>query len=141
MIRTKKNIIILSLIALMASGCATTTERVLENDESALKLRSIQSRVFDTTNKEITLRTIIATMQDLSFVINKADLELGSVSGTKLKGYKADLTVSVMQRGEKQLVVRANASLGLQPITDPEPYQDFFNSLEKAMFLEAQKIN
>ena len=141
MIRTKKNIIILSLIALMASGCATTTERVLENDESALKLRSIQSRVFDTTNKEITLRTIIATMQDLSFVINKADLELGSVSGTKLKGYKADLTVSVMPRGEKQLVVRANASLGLQPITDPEPYQDFFNSLEKAMFLEAQKIN
>ena len=141
MIRTKKNIIILSLIALMASGCATTTERVLENDESALKLRSIQSRVFDTTNKEITLRTIIATMQDLSFVINKADLELGSVSGTKLKGYKADLTVSVMPRGEKQLVVRANASLGLQPITDPEPYQDFFNSLDKAMFLEAQKIN
>jgi hypothetical protein len=66
------------------SSCATTNARILDTDESALKLRSIQSRVFDTTDKKKTLRTIIATMQDLSFVINKADLQLGSISGTKL---------------------------------------------------------
>tara|TARA_Y100000768_G_scaffold386073_1_gene373597 strand:+ start:1055 stop:1468 length:414 start_codon:yes stop_codon:yes gene_type:complete len=136
-----KNILIFSYLSLFLSSCASTSATILESDESALKLRSIQSRVFDTTDKETTMRTIIATMQDLSFVINKADLSLGSVSGTKLKNYRADLTVSVMPRGETQLVVRANASLGVEPITDPEPYQDFFNSLEKAMFLEAQKIN
>lgn len=136
-----KNIFFISFLIVFLNGCASTSATILETDESALKLRSIQSRVFDTTDKETTLRTIIATMQDLSFVINKADLSLGSVSGTKLKGYKADLTVSVMPRGQKQLVVRANASLGIEPISDPEPYQDFFNSLEKAMFLEAQDIN
>jgi hypothetical protein len=123
------------------SSCATTNARILDTDESALKLRSIQSRVFDTTDKKKTLRTIIATMQDLSFVINKADLQLGSISGTKLKGYKLDMTVTVLPRGEKQIVVRANASLGINPIVEPEPYQDFFSSLSKAMFLEAQNVN
>jgi hypothetical protein len=136
-----KKIIILSSLILFLSSCASTSATILETDESALKLRSIQSRIFDTTDKETTMRTIIATMQDLSFVINKADLSLGSVSGTKLKGYKLDLTVSVMKRGDKQIVVRANASLGINPVVEPEPYQDFFISLEKAMFLEAQKIN
>ncbi len=136
-----RNIFILSFLVLFISSCATTTERILDTDESALKLRSIQSRVFDTTDKETTLRTIIATMQDLSFVINKADLNLGSISGTKLKGYKLTMTVTVLPRGEKQIVVRANASLGIKPIVEPEPYQDFFNSLGKAMFLEAQDIN
>ena len=136
-----KNIVIFSFLMLFISSCANTSATILETDESALKLRSMQSRVFDTNDKTTTLRTIIATMQDLSFVINKADLSLGSVSGTKLKGYKVDLTVSVMPRGDKQLVVRANASLGIEPVVEPEPYQDFFTSLEKAMFLEAQKIN
>lgn len=139
--RSIKNIFVVSFLIIFINGCANTTATILETDESALKLRSIQSRVFDTTDKETTLRTIIATMQDLSFVINKADLDLGSISGTKLKGYRLDMTVSVMPRGEKQLVVRANASLGINPVVDPEPYQDFFISLEKAMFLEAQKIN
>lgn len=135
------NIFMLSILMIFLSSCATTNARILDTDESALKLRSIQSRVFDTTDKKKTLRTIIATMQDLSFVINKADLQLGSISGTKLKGYKLDMTVTVLPRGEKQIVVRANASLGINPIVEPEPYQDFFSSLSKAMFLEAQNVN
>ena len=135
------NIFTLSILMIFLSSCATTNARILDTDESALKLRSIQSRVFDTTDKKKTLRTIIATMQDLSFVINKADLQLGSISGTKLKGYKLDMTVTVLPRGEKQIVVRANASLGINPIVEPEPYQDFFSSLSKAMFLEAQNVN
>ena len=51
------------------------------------------------------------------------------------------MTVTVLPRGDKQLVVRANASLGIEPVVDAKPYQDFFTSLGKAMFLEAQEIN
>ena len=136
-----RSLFVLVICFIFISSCANTSARLLDSDESALKLRSIQSRVFDTTDTETTLRTIISTMQDLSFVINKADLELGSISGTKLKGYVLDMTVSVRPRGENQLVVRANATLGINPIVEPEPYQDFFTSLEKAMFLTANQID
>lgn len=44
--------------------------------ESQVALRSIQSRAFNTRDTKKTLRTVIATLQDLGFVIDKADQEL-----------------------------------------------------------------
>ena len=101
----------------------------------------MQTRAFDTEDKTKTLRTVIATLQDLSFVIDKADLELGSVSATKLDGYAVRMTVSVRPGGANRLVVRANAQFNTEPITDPKPYQDFFAALAKAMFLTAHQID
>jgi hypothetical protein len=46
------------------------------------------------------------------------------------------LTVTVRARNEKQLVVRAAAQFHLRPIEDPGPYQEFFRTLEQAMFGE-----
>ena len=92
------------------------------------------------TDKEKILRTVIATMQDLGFIIDKADLTLGSVSGTKLAGYSLRLTVSVRPRGESQLLVRANAQYNIQAVEKAKPYQDFFTSLAKAMFLTAHAV-
>ena len=104
-------------------------------------MRSIQTRAFDTTDKEKTLRTIMSTLQDLGFVIDKADTTLGTVSATKLKHYALRMTVTVRPRGETQLLVRANAQYNVNPVTDPEPYQQFFTSLEKAMFLTAHQAD
>ena len=64
----------------------------METSQSALALRSFQQRAFDTTDREKTLRTVISTLQDLSFVVDKADLELGTVSATKLSGYQLRMT-------------------------------------------------
>ena len=128
---------ILSLI--IFQGCATPKEQLLGAEEQ-VKLRSMQSRAFDTTDKQKTLRTVIATMQDLGFVIDKADETLGTVSGTKLDGYALRLTVSVRPKGESQLVVRATAQFNITAVEDPVPYQNFFTSLERAMFLTAHAI-
>ena len=128
---------IISLI--IFQGCATPKEQLLGAKEQ-VKLRSLQSRSFDTTEKKKTLRTIIATMQDLGFVIDKADEVLGTVSGTKLDGYALRLTVSVRPKGESQLIVRANAQYNITAVEDPAPYQNFFTSLEKAMFLTAHSV-
>jgi hypothetical protein len=38
-------------------------------------------------------------------------------------------------------MVRANAEYQRGPVTDSKPYQNFFNSLEKAMFLEAHQVD
>ena len=121
-------------------GCATTGERLLDSDQNQLALRSMQTKAFDTADKEKTLRTVIATLQDLEFVIDKADFAMGIVSATKLDGYALKMTVSVQPRGGSQQTVRANAQYNVTPVTDPLPYQQFFNALEKAMFLTAQQV-
>jgi len=50
------------------------------------------------------------------------------------------LTVTVRARNEKQLVVRAAAQFQLRPIEAPEPYQEFFRTLEQAMFSERHAL-
>jgi len=123
-------------------GCQMDSkEQILASESSQVQLRSIQSRAFDTREREKTLRTVIATMQDLGFVIDKADSDLGTVSGTKLDGYQLRMTVTVQPRGETQLVVRANAQYNIEAVEDPLPYQQFFTALEKAMFLTAHQVD
>ena len=130
----------LPLVCLLLSACAmqTTNDRILDTgEESQLQKRSYQSRSFETSDKEAVMRAIISTMQDLGFIIDRADLVLGTVSGTKLDYNQIKMTVSVRPRGETQMLVRANAQFNLRPIEDPKQYQDFFSSLEKSLFLTA----
>jgi len=131
---------ILIVAALGPQGCATQDSHVLSGG-SAVELRSFQTRAFDTTDKYKMMRTVIAVLQDLGFIIDKTDEDLGLVTGTKLKGYQIRMTVIVRPRGEKQLAVRASAIYNNKPIEDPLPYQDFFTALEKGIFLTAQKID
>ena len=123
------------------TGCESMSARLLdEGDQTQLQKRSYQSRVFDTADKQSTMRTVISTLQDLGFIIDKADLTLGTVSATKFNGYQLRMTVSVRPRGTKQVLVRANVQFNIRPVEDPKPYQDFFVSLGKAMFLTAQAV-
>lgn len=122
----------------LLTGCASTNQRVLDSGEQTqLQKRSYQSRTFETSDKERVMRATISTLQDLGFVIDRADLTLGSVSGTKLAGHQTKITVSVRPKGTDRMLVRANAQFNVTPIEDPQHYQDFFNSLEKSVFLTA----
>lgn len=124
-----------------AGGCAGSQKEVLAADESQVKLRSIQTRAFDATDQNRMHRTVIATLQDLGFVIDSADETLGTVTATKLDGYALRMTVTVRPRGASQLMVRANAQYNLRAVEDPEPYQRFFESLSKALFLTAHNVD
>ncbi|PJI30669.1 hypothetical protein [Acinetobacter pseudolwoffii] len=133
-------LISITTFALLLTGCATTNQRVLDSEQSQVQLRSIQTRTFETTDKDKTLRTVIATLQDLGFVIDKADQTLGTVTGTKLNRYTVKMTVTVRPHNNGVLV-RANGQYNITPITDPIMYQNFFTSLEKAMFLQANAVD
>jgi len=56
-------------------------EEILLSDESQVRVRDAQSRVFDTRDKERALGAIVATFQDLGFQIGVLDEALGIVSG------------------------------------------------------------
>jgi len=119
-------------------GCAASARQAImdTNSESQVQLRQIQTRYFDSTDKKKTMENVMATLQDLGFIIDKASFDIGSVTATKLKGYNLRMTVNVMPRGQR-MVVRANAQYNIQIVTDPIPYQQFFDALSKSMFLQA----
>jgi hypothetical protein len=125
------------ILVLALISCVGKQRNILESAESQAKLRSIQSRVFDISDRNRLLRTIIATLQDLGFVIDDADETLGTVSGTKRAWYSLIMTVSVRPKGSRQMIVRSNAQYNLQTVEDPETYQQFFLALSRALFLEA----
>ena len=136
---TMRQLITFLCTGVLLCGCATSQNQLLQAGDQ-LKLRSIQTRAFDTTDSVKTQRVILATLQDLGFVIDKADGELGSISATKLDGFALKMTVSVRPKGETQLLVRANAQYQLKAVEDPQPYQNFFTALSKALFLEAHQV-
>ena len=136
----KKQFVIALLLSLsLLGGCAVNAQKgVLDSSgESMLKLRQIQTRYFDTSDKKKIVEAVIATLQDLGFVLDKASLELGSVTATKLAGYRLRMTVNVIPRGAEQMTVRASAQYNIVPVEDPTPYQHFFDALAKSLFLQA----
>lgn len=138
----KKKLIVILIPILLASCVTDSKKELFSSTASEVQLRGFQSRAFDTTDREKTLRTVIATLQDLGFVISRADSLIGLVTASKFANQdSAQITVTVQQKGQKQTVVRANVQQHLKAVETPELYQDFFNSLQKAMFLTAQAVD
>lgn len=121
------------------SGGVSFSQKI-ELHESQLEIRSMQTRAFDTTDENKTLRAIIATLQDFSFIIYTANEELGTITARRIDKYPLRITVTVRSRGETQVLVRMNAYYG-RPVKDPIIYQNFFTSLAKSMFLTAHSVD
>jgi len=133
---------LLAFMALALAGCRTNSmDEVLATDATQVQLRSVQSRAFDTTDRSLTTRNVISTLQDLGFVVDKVDDTLGTISGTKMQNYVMRMTITVRPRGPTQMLVRASAQFNLSAVSDAQPYQQFFAALEKAMFLRANEVD
>lgn len=137
-----RTLALLMLTAAALVGCRTNSmDEVLATDATQVQLRSVQSRAFDTTDRSLTTRNVISTLQDLGFVVDKVDDTLGTISGTKMQDYVMRMTVTVRPRGTTQMLVRASAQFNLNAVSDAQPYQQFFVALEKAMFLRANEVD
>jgi hypothetical protein len=125
----------------LVGGCAQPGPTDVLSKKSAMELRSMQERTFDTADRNKTLRTTIATLQDLGYTIETVEPPAGTVSANKSAALK--LSASVFPHGASQVAVRANAMImmpGLKntQVDDPVFYQQrFFEPLSKSMFLAA----
>ena len=175
-------------LSLLLNGCLSPYEARHENqwdsreqvwlsEESQVKLRAAQSRVFDTTDRTAILEAVVATMQDIGFMVDVLDQELGIVSAKKYADlerptfldpsyllYRPDtllilsrsihtwgpffhrsdlvrLTATVRKRNKAQLVVRTSAQYYLRAVEDPAPYQQFFRTVEQALFLQGKSVD
>lgn len=132
-------------VALFIVGCqANNKPKLILSEKSPVELRAIQTRAFDTTDKTNTMRSVVATFQDLGYSVDKVETTAGTVTATKLANLR--MTATVYSRTASQLAVRSNAILltpGMETqVDDPEFYQRlFFEPLSKAMFLNAVTVD
>ena len=125
----------------LVGGCATTTPADVTGPGTQLQVREIQTREYDTLDKQMTMRSVIATLQDLGFTIDQAHLDLGTVTATRLHEYTMRITVTVVEKDDERISVRANARIGESGVRDAATYQDFFVVLDKAMFLTLNNVD
>ncbi len=128
------------LALLMLTACQAAPPPNVMSAKSAVELRAMQSRLFQTGDKPAMLRAVIATLQDLGYSIDTVAAKPGTVTATKLA--QLTLTATLYRQSETATVVRANAMVrtGQQTyqVDDPEFYQrDFFDPLGRALLLTA----
>lgn len=128
-------------LALFSASCAVPkpSPNLLAPSDAQTKLRAIQSRTYELADRLVALRGVMGVLQDLGFVIERANEALGLVTGAKFAepNYLDVVAITVTVRPEEggKSLVRVNAIYNNKPIEDPEVYQNFFAALERSLFI------
>ena len=139
---TVRYAILTCVLAVLAPACDQAPQQppkaLLSLDEPQMKMRSFQTRTFDVKDQNRAMRGVVAALQDLGFIIERANGPMGLVTAGKFgpnsRGL-VELTVVVRPKGPEQTEVRVNALFNTRPVTDPKVYQNFFIVVERALFI------
>ncbi len=127
--------------AVLLQGCVAPEPRqeLFTPTDAQMKIRSAQSRTFEVKDHTVAMRGVIAALQDLGFIIERANEPLGLVTAARFAepNYYDVLGVTVTVRPQEagKTMVRANAIYNSRPIEDPKVYQNFFAAVERSLFL------
>lgn len=148
--------LLIGILLPMASlpGCVTTPAHqaaALTPTSSALAMRALQSRRFDTSDQALMLQSALGALQDLGFTIEESQAATGVVVGSKLSGARIRAQVTVrrvsgqnatfMRATFQRIVPRPGAMVALgDTLEDPEIYQGFFEKVAQSAFLTAHEI-
>lgn len=133
--------IILIAGALLLQGCSAPepNQNLLALTEAQMKIRSVQTRTFDVKDRQLAMRGVISALQDLGFIIERANEPLGLVTAARFAEPNfydiVGITITVRQENAGRMVIRANAIYNNKPIEDPKVYQNFFATLERSLFM------
>jgi len=135
----------LSAGLLLAQGCVAPQPGpdLLAPTEAQMQLRSFQSRTFDVSNRTVAMRGVIAALQDLGFIIERANEPLGLVTAARFAEPDnlsvVEVTVTVRPQANGRMLVRANAIFNHTPVNDPKVYQNFFATLDRSLFINKEE--
>ncbi|MBY0247614.1 MAG: hypothetical protein K2Q17_08090 [Nitrospiraceae bacterium] len=127
-------------VLVIVQGCTAPQPSVdlLAPTEAQMKIRSVQTRSFDMKDRQAAMRGVISALQDLGFIIERANEPLGLVTAARFAEPNfydvVGVTVTVRQEAEGRMMIRANAIYNNKPIEDPKVYQNFFATLERSLF-------
>jgi hypothetical protein len=150
---------------------------------ASMQKRQLQTRIFDTENESEVLAASSAVLQDIGFLVDESEVQLGLIVASKERSaiQPAEVTAQVILAilaaigggtpdpvwDENQImrislvvtpiiVEQKNTAVRItfqrivftnkgtisksEPLGTPEIYQEFFDKLSKALFLEAQEI-
>lgn len=129
------------VVLVLIQGCAAPqpSPDLLAPTDAQMKIRSAQTRSFDLKDRQVAMRGVIAALQDLGFIIERANEPLGLVTAARFAEPNfydvVGVTVTVRSETEGRMMIRANAIYNNKPIEDPKVYQNFFATLERALFV------
>jgi hypothetical protein len=139
--RMNLRMLTLGILILLAGCQIDSRQQVLQTTNSQAAQRSISTRYFETADRAAVFQGVLAALQDLSFVVDRADASLGTVSATRFDGGLTRFTVTVREGTGERVIVRASGQVGQTELTEPQAFQRFFDALEQALFLEANEIS
>ncbi len=133
--------VIVGAMSAMVYGCIPpqADQELLAPTEAQMKIRSVQTRTFDMKDRQVAMRAVIAALQDLGFIIERANEALGLVTAARFAEPNyydvLGVTVTVRPQPDDRMMIRANAIYNNKPIEDPKVYQNFFATLERSIFV------
>jgi hypothetical protein len=90
-------------------------------------------------DRQLAMRAVMGVLQDLGFIIERANEPLGLITGARFAepNYNDVVAVTVTVRAMEggQTMIRANAIHNNRPVVEAEPYQRFFAALERSLFI------
>ena len=127
--------------SVMLQGCVAPEPRqeLFAPTDAQMKIRSAQTRTFEVKEQTVAMRGVIAALQDLGFIIERANEPLGLVTAARFAEPNyydvLGVTVTVRPQQDGKTMIRANAIYNSKPIEDPKVYQNFFAAVERSLFL------
>lgn len=129
------------ILFLLLSGCAGVTKEVYDAPKRLeAPLVHYQSHVFDIDDSVLMMKSVVLTMQNFGFIIDKIDMTQGVVFGTEFVN-STKMTVSIFQENPKQILVDVRIVRKLHSDEPIQSYQNFFNALSQSLVIEARLTN
>jgi hypothetical protein len=129
---------------LSSQGCVTsevTPADLFAPTNAQMQVRSLQTRTFDLKDlkdRNTTMRGVITSLQDLGFIIERANESLGFVTATRSAEPSSDdivtITVTVHQESAETMSIRANTIYNNKPLDDAKVYQNYFAALRRVFY-------